>query len=63
MVINMSDNPVSIPLAISGAAATGTAQVWLFDKDHKAEQQADLPLSSSTTISPSAQSMTLLVIK
>lgn len=63
MLVNLADDAKNLPLTVSGVKAPFTAQVWLFDKDHKAEQQPELTLTEKDMIELPGQSLTLLVIK
>jgi hypothetical protein len=63
MLINLGDNAKSLPLTVAGVPAPFTAQVWLLDPAHKAEQQPDLALTQNSLIDLPGQSVTLLVIQ
>ncbi len=60
MIINLKSASVSIPLMFANFTPPASAETWLFDKDHPAEQVADTPLSAPLTLP--AESVTLLII-
>lgn len=63
MAVNLGEEPVTVPLQLSGFTPTGDAQVWRFDADHKAELIEDQPLADGAEVTLPPQSMTLYVLK
>ncbi|MCA0455955.1 MAG: hypothetical protein LCI00_18405 [Chloroflexi bacterium] len=61
MLVNLSSDVKTLPLAINGFTPSGEAEVWLFDKDHKAENIGTHDLSAGTVTLP-AESVTLYII-
>jgi hypothetical protein len=61
MIVNLASEPTQKTLTFAQPNLPASAETWLFDKEHKAEQVDPTPLDSTTTLSLSAESMTLLI--
>lgn len=61
MVINLASAEKNIPLSLKGSSLPKNAEVWLLDKDHKAENIGTQDVSSGALKLP-AQSVTLYII-
>jgi hypothetical protein len=60
MVVNLGYEAVSVPLILEGFTPAETAEVWLFDPDHRALSLGEQPFGESITLS--AESMTLFIV-
>jgi hypothetical protein len=61
MIVNLASEPVDTQLTLVNFVPA-TAETWLFDASHPAEQVADTSLGASTPLQLAAESMTLLVV-
>ncbi len=61
IVVNRAAEAKTLPLVITGFSPSGEAEVWLLDKDHKAENIGTEDLSGGTLTLP-AESVTLYVV-
>ncbi len=61
MVVNLASAEKSLPLTLKGSSLPKEAEVWLFDKDHKAENIGVQDVSDGILKLP-AESVTLYVI-
>lgn len=62
MLVNLSDQPQTLPLQIDHFTPSGDADVWLFDVSHHASPFPAEPLSTGATLTLPAQSMALYAI-
>jgi len=62
MIVNLGSTVATKPLTIVGGGPASTAQTWLFDASHKAEQVAATSLSAGGSVTLPPESMTLLVV-
>ncbi len=61
MIINLGPEEKQTPLRIDGRDTSGSAEVWLFDAEHQAEQVESQTLVSGDIITLPSQSITLYV--
>jgi hypothetical protein len=61
VIVNRSADEKTLPIALKGFTPSGAADVWLLDKDHKAEQTGTQDFSAGSLTLP-AESATLYVI-
>ncbi len=62
MIVNLASTAATKPLTVIGGGSASSAQTWLFDAGHKAEQVAATPLSAGGNVTLPPESMTLLVV-
>ena len=62
MIVNLGSTAATKPLTVIGGGAATSAQTWLFDSSHNAEQVAAAPLSAGGNVTLPPESMTLLVL-
>ena len=62
MIVNLGSAAVTKPLTVIGGQTSDSAQTWLFDASHNAEQVADTPLAPGGDVVLPPESMTLLVM-
>lgn len=62
MIVNLGSTAATKPLTVIGGATGTSAQTWLFDASHNAEQVAATPLSAVGSVTLPPESMTLLVV-
>ena len=62
MLVNLTDQAITTPLTIDHFAPSGSAQVSLFDAQHKATRQPDLTISGKTDTTIPPASMVLYII-
>jgi len=62
MLVNLASGPVDQTLTIDNADLPPTAETWLFDHQHHAEQVDPIALGPSTGVHLPRESMTLVVI-
>lgn len=62
VIVNLNEQAITRPLVLDHFAPGGPAQVRLFDQDHKATSQPDVPLASGTAYTVPPLSITLLTI-
>ena len=60
MVVNLGSAPATKPLTIVADAAAASAETWLFDQDHTAQQTGTTALDGTVTVP--GESMTLLIV-
>jgi hypothetical protein len=63
MVINLASEPIETALRLDNLVPAATAETWLFDAEHNAEQVDDTPLAAEASLSLPAESVTLLVVR
>jgi hypothetical protein len=61
MIVNLGSTATTKPLTIIGGTTADSAETWLFDASHNAEQVAKTPLASGDNVTLPPESMTLLV--
>jgi hypothetical protein len=62
MIVNLGSAAITKPLTVVGGETSDSAQTWLFDAAHNAEQVADTPLAPGGNVTLPPESMTLLVM-
>ena len=62
IVVNLGPAEQTIPLQLDGATGRGSAEIWLFDADHLAENVGEEVIESGIEITLPPQSITLYVI-
>lgn len=62
MIVNLASAPVEKTLTFADAPASTSAETWLFDHEHPAEQVAPTPLAARSTLTLPAESVTLLIV-
>jgi len=62
MIVNLGPEEKHKPLRLTDATATGQAEVWLFDVDHRAEQVSAQVIADGTEIILPPQSISLYIV-
>jgi hypothetical protein len=62
MIVNLGSTAATKPLTVIGGGAATSAQTWVFDSSHNAEQVAATPLFAGGNVTLPPESMTLLVL-
>jgi hypothetical protein len=60
MIVNFGSAPATKPLTIVAVGAAASAETWLFDQDHTAQQTGATALGGTVTVP--GESMTLLIV-
>jgi len=63
LVINLKSESTQQTLTLEGLTTTQSADVWLLDTEHDAEQAVSILLNGETTLNFSPESMTMFVLK
>ena len=61
MIVNLGSTAATKPLTVVGGTTADSAETWLFDAAHNAEQVAETPLAPGGSVTLPPESMTLLV--
>lgn len=61
MIVNLGSAAATKPLTVIGGTTADSAETWLFDASHNAEQVAETPLAPGGNVTLPPESITLLV--
>jgi hypothetical protein len=61
MIVNLDSTAATKPLTVIGGTTADSAETWLFDANHNAEQVAETPLAPGGNVTLPPESITLLV--
>jgi hypothetical protein len=61
MIVNLDSTAATKPLTVIGGTTADSAETWLFDASHNAEQVAETPLAPGGNVTLPPESITLLV--